>query len=298
MKISIRTKFTLGIIFFFVIIVALLAFTYIHLNRLSKQTSAILKENHVSVVCAREMAEELTKINQELTSNFILNKYPDSTFIKEKFLLFNKSLITEKNNITELGEDKIVSVIETTFNEYKDSTILFLKTSKTVYQIIHLQKKYNQINQQLMLLSQMNEKAIELKTNVAKISAKKSFVQISILGTFCFLLTLSFTYSFSSYFNERFFQLHNGIKEIVSSNFGQRLHFDGKDEFYDIALAFNEMAENLNKNKINMPAMSNEENQINKNKQDAQELKRIMAQMKNIEEQANRIINKINSSTI
>ena len=72
---------------------------------------------------------------------------------------------------------------------------------------------------------------------------------MTILGTLCFLIALSFTYSFASYFNERFFQLHNGIKEIVSSNYGQRLHFDGKDEFYEIALVFNEMAEKLNENK-------------------------------------------------
>ena len=45
---------------------------------------------------------------------------------------------------------------------------------KSVDKIIFLQKKFTDLNQQLMLLSQMNEKAIELKTNNAKVSAKNA----------------------------------------------------------------------------------------------------------------------------
>jgi len=77
---------------------------------------------------------------------------------------------------------------------------------------------------------------------------------MAILGTFCFLIALTFTYNFASYFNERFTQLHSGIKEIVLSNYGQRLHFEGRDEFSDIALVFNEMAESLHAG--NLPVKS------------------------------------------
>ena len=70
---------------------------------------------------------------------------------------------------------------------------------------------------------------------------------------------MSFTFSFASYFNQRFFQLYNGIKEIVSSNFDQRLFFDGKDEFYEISLVLNEMAEKLKKNKQKMSVTLPEE---------------------------------------
>ena len=59
---------------------------------------------------------------------------------------------------------------------------------------------------------------------------------------------MSFTFSFASYFNQRFFQLYNGIKEIVSSNYDHRLFFDGKDEFHEISLLLNEMAAKLKEN--------------------------------------------------
>ena len=75
---------------------------------------------------------------------------------------------------------------------------------------------------------------------------------MTILASICFLIGMSFTFSFASYFNQRFFQLYNGIKEIVSSNFDQHLYFDGNDEFYEISLVFNEMADKLKKNKKKM----------------------------------------------
>jgi NtrC-family two-component system sensor histidine kinase KinB len=290
MKISIRTKFTLGICFFFLIIVGLLIMSSIQLNTLSKKTGAILKENHVSVVCAREMAEALSDIDREITGCFVTGYNPDSINVAKTFGLFDKSLQLEKNNITEIGEDKIVSDIELGYNLYKKSVFEFKPGSKE--QFPHLQRQVTEINQNLMLLSQMNEKAIELKTNNAKASSKKALWQITVFGSFCFLIVLSFTYSFISYFNTRFYQLHNGIKEIVSSNYGQRLHFDGKDEFSEIALAFNQMAEKLNEIKQKMPVVIKMESEKEINMHDIQEFKRLFAQMKVIEEQASELMSR------
>lgn len=293
MKISIRTKFTSGIIFLFIIIAVLSIFSALQLNRLSKKTSLILKENHYSVVYAREMSNALTNINQEITHGFLVNKYPDSILIKKELTIFDKSLQLEKNNITEVGEDKLASTIELGYKEYCDSATTFMKMSESADRILFLQKKSTILNQQLMLLSQMNEKAIELKTTDAKTSTKKALLHMTILATLCFLIAFSFAVSFASYFNERFFQLHNGIKEIVSSNYGQRLHFNGKDEFYEIALAFNKMAEKLNDNMQNKQATINEENEKEINLQGAQELKEILMRMKKIEEEASELIIKL-----
>ncbi len=70
MKHSIRTRFTLGMIFLFMIILVLSVFSGYYLNKLSDKTSAILKENYLSVVYAREMSEGITNINQEITTCF------------------------------------------------------------------------------------------------------------------------------------------------------------------------------------------------------------------------------------
>lgn len=293
MKTSIRTKFTLGVVFFLVIILLLSVLSGFYLNRLSGKTSAILKENHYSVIYARDMSEDLTNINQEITNCFLADKKPDSSIINKELKLFNKSLQLEKNNITETGEDKLASDIETGFNEYRNSIEKIVKPAKQTAEVIYLQNKFNSLYQQLMLLSQMNEKAIEVKTNDTRVSAKSASIQMTIVGTVCVLIAFGFTFSFGSYFNERFLQLYNGIKEISSNNYGQRLYFDGKDEFYEISLVFNQMAEKLSGSAPKKPLSFDDiELKKDQNLYDIQELKRLVVSMKNIEEQVKSIISK------
>jgi len=293
MNLSIRTKFTLGMIFLFLIILVLSIFSAFYLNKLSKKTGAILKENYLSVVYAREMSEGLTNINQEITNCFLMNKYSDSLFIKKELNFVHNSLELEKNNITEPGEDKLVSDIESGINEYCDSVAKFIESPHQVDKVLYLQKKSGIIYQQLVLLSQINGKAIEVKTDDAKVSSKNALTQMTILGTFCFLIAFSFAFSFASYFNERFFQLYNGMKEIGSNNYDQRLYFQGKDEFYEISLVFNEMAEKLNKNKQKMSVTLQEDSGKDNSSNDLQELKRALVRIKSIEEQTIELISKL-----
>jgi nitrate/nitrite-specific signal transduction histidine kinase len=104
---------------------------------------------------------------------------------------------------------------------------------------------------------------------------------------------MSFTFSFASYFNQRFFQLYSGIKEIVSSNYDQRLFFNGKDEFYEISLVFNEMAEKLNKNRQKMSVTLQEDLAKNINPNDVEELKQILFRIKILEGQAAALISRL-----
>ncbi len=298
MKTSIRRRFVLGVVFFLVIILLLSILSAFYLNKLSGKTSAILKENHYSVIFARDMSEDLTNINQEITNYFLTNKNPDSLFINKELNLFRKSLQLEKNNITEPGEDKLATDIETDFNAYRDSVEKVMKFTKSVDMANYLQSEFGSLYHQLMLLSQMNENAIEVKTNDAKVSAKNASIQMTFVASLCFLIAFAFTFSFGSYFNERFFQLYNGIKEIVSSNYGHRLHFDRKDEFYEIALVFNEMAEKLSeknqKMNLTLQAGSEKDHSVN----DILELKGILIRMKSIEEQAVELISKLENEKI
>ena len=295
MKMSIRTKFALGMVFIFIIIMVLLGFSAFYLNKLSDKTSAILKENYLSVVYSREMSEGLMNVNQEITAGFLENRSMDKQFIRKGLDSIDKSLQLEKGNITEPGEDKLVAGIESGFIAYRDSVVKLTDTVLSSGQILYFQKKMGYLSQQLVLLSEMNGKAIETKTDDAKVSSKSALTGMTILGSFCFLIALSFIYSFASYFNERFFQLYNGIKEIVASNYGQRLYFDGVDEFYEISLLFNQMAEKLSGEK------SQEEEQIDflaslekdQNNDNLEELKDVLTRIKNVEKQAEKVISKI-----
>lgn len=295
MSISIRTKFNLGIVVLFFIITILLVFSAINLKKMSNKTNLILSENHSSVVYAREMSEVLTNLNQEISLSLMSNKRPNRILIDKSLEGFDKSLILEKKIITEVGEGELVASIEKEYKEYIDSLNTYFSSKQTLIKLIPLQKKFIVLNHDLILLSQMNGKAIELKTNDAKKTAKDALIQMTIIGIICFLFALSFAFNFASYFNERFFQLYNGIKEIAASNYGQRLYFEGNDEFHEISLLFNEMAEKLNKMEHQSIVSIKEPLNKEMNFNDLQELKKVIDKIKVFEKQASELILKLDN---
>lgn len=292
MKTSIRTRFTLGMIFLFVIILVLSVFSGYYLNRLSNKTSAILRENYLSVVYAREMSDGITIINQQINTCFISDRKPDSVKVLEKLDLITMSLQSEKKNITEPGEEKLVSDIETGFYEYQESVLKIIRSPRRTDLLISLQELSGDLFKQLLILSQMNGKALEAKTDDAKASSKSALTQMTVLATLCFLIGMTFTFSFASYFNQRFFQLYSGIKEIVSSNYDQRLFFDGKDEFHEISLLLNEMAENLKKNKEKMSVTLRDDLIKDINSNELEDFKKMLFYIKYIEEHISAIVSK------
>jgi len=295
MKLSIRSKFFVGMVFL-LIILALSIFSAYYMNKLSKETGTILKENYLSLVYARDMSGGLTNINQEITNCFLTNKNIDSILIKKELNIIDKSLQLEKNNFTEPGEDKLVYSFETGFKEYRDLVVTLLVSPQPASKVVDLQKRYGALYQQLVLLSDMNGKAIEVKTDENKISSQDALTQMTILASLCFIIALFYSYSFSSYSNERFSQLYNGVKEIVSSNYGKRLYIDGTDEIYEISLVINKMAEQLNENekKMSVPLLADSERAYALN--DVEELKSMLIRIKNIEEQAEVLISKLENN--
>jgi len=293
MRHSIRTRFTLGMIFLFIIISVLSVFSGYYLNKLSDKTSAILKENFLSVVYAREMSEGIMNINQGITTSFLTNLNSDTTKIANELRSINKSLLSEKNNITEPGEDKLVSGIETAYIEYRDSVMAILKSPKSANGMLYLQNKSGLLYQQLLILSEMNGKALEVKTDDAKAFSQSALTKMTILATLCFLIGMSFTFSFASYFNRRFFQLYHGLKEVVASNFDQRVFLDGNDEFYEISLVVNEMADKLKNSKQKMSVTLQSDLAKDINSADVQDLKKMLFNIKVMEEQAKVLLSKI-----
>ena len=292
MKLSIRSKFFVGMVFLLIILV-LSIFSAYYMNKLSKETGTILKENYLSLVYARDMSGGLTNINQEITNSYLAKRISDNSFIKKELNIIDKSLQLEKNNFTEPGEDKLVSGIETGLKEYRDSVVKFSKSPQPVSNVLDLQKKYGALYQQLVLLSEMNGKAIEVKTDNNKISTQDALTQMTIIAILCFIIALFYSYSFSSYSNERFFKLYNEIKEVVSSNYEKRLYIDGTDEIYEISLIFNEMAMKLHENKPEMSVSLLTDSEKATSFNDIQELKRVLSRIKSIEEQASELISKL-----
>jgi methyl-accepting chemotaxis protein len=291
MKSKVRNKmFTTGIVLFMVIISTLSITSVYYLNRLSKKTELIQKENYRSVAYSRDMAAVLTRMNQKIILNNINPILPDTTFFKRDIVEFQRLLLEEKNNITEIGEDKLVAAIEADFKSYFTEFKNMTYGSDTKDILISFQEKYENLYQKLLLLSQMNEEAIERKTEDAKISTKQASLRMSGIAGLCFLIAYAFTFSFSSYFNDRFKDLHKGIIEIAGTNYNHRLSFTGEDEFSEMAVIINDMAEKINR--AREEAKFKNHTDPNVLSKDVEELKKVLLQLKDTEKQAVILISK------
>lgn len=296
MQFSIRSKFSTGMVFL-LIILALSIYSAYYMNKVSKESGTILKENYISVVYARDMAEGLTKMNHEITRSFIMNGNPNTQILKNELKVVGNAFQSEKNNITEPGEDQLVRGIETDLKVYSDSALKYMESPHTVTRVLFLQKKFEALYQQLMHLSQMNGKAIEIKTDNTKISSQEAMTQMSIIATLCFIIALFYSYSFSSYSSERFSQLYDGIKKLGSGDYGHRLDFDGTDQFYEISLVINQMAGKLNEKEKKMTVIFPVESEKTLITSEIQELKTVLTRIKNIETEAEILIAKLEEKT-
>lgn len=205
MKHSIRTRVTSGMIFLLVIILVLSVFSSFLMNKISDKTRAILRENFVSVVYTREMSDGIMNISQEFAAGLLKSKKTDSTKIVKELGSIEKYLELEKSNLTEPGEENLVEGFESDFKEYRDSVYMNLTSTESTERSLFLQTETSDLYRQLLLLSQMNEKALEVKTDDVKAYTKRALTRMTVLATICFLIGMSFTFSFISYYNERFF---------------------------------------------------------------------------------------------
>ncbi len=92
---------------------------------------------------------------------------------------------------------------------------------------------------------QLNMNAIERKNAVAGNTADRAIIIVSLIGSLCFLIAFSFAVNFPGYIANPVRELISGIREIANKNYNKRLIFQSKDEFGEVAEAFNQMARKL-----------------------------------------------------
>ena len=209
MAIKLKTKIALGGIFLFALLILVGAVSFFYLNRLSEESKAIIKANYETLNYSREMLNELDSLQKN----------------KNDLERFEKSLQLQENNITESGEKEITASLRKNFNELKEMgsrDSLQLKIRRDISQIM-----------------QINLQAIDKKNQAAQKSAENAKTIITIILTICLLIGFTFIFNFPVLVAGPLSKLTEAIKAIANKNYGERIHMNRKDEFGDLANAFN-----------------------------------------------------------
>src|SRR5690242_8537380 len=213
---SVKNKIRFGTIFLFLLAVASGGFSILYLVKLKVQSENVLKANYESIEYGHKMQIALDSIGDN----------------KPAFLdSFNLQLQKQEANITEPGETAVTKVLRQNFN-----LLLAGDTSKTTSA---------QIRNQLQHILMLNMKAIKTKNNKARKSIEDAMTLLIFVVAFIFLVGFTFAFNFPSIITTPIRKLTEAIKEIGGKNYTHRIHIDSKDEFGQLADAFNEMAERL-----------------------------------------------------
>ena len=212
---KLKHKLTLGLVFLFTVIVAFGSLSFYYINQLSNDFSRVLKNNHESLVYCNNMLKALE----------------DIPFKREAIATFESNLIKQQTNITEPGEKENTVALTKNFIELKanpaDSS------------------NYPELRQSLQIITYLNQNAILKKNEIAQNTAQQARFWLTIIFTILTIISITFIYNFPAVLADPITRLAEGIREIANKNYQQRIYLEQKDEFGDLANAFNSMAEKL-----------------------------------------------------
>lgn len=211
-----RTKIITGVAFLFLLLLIVGGTAAYFLTALSHDANVILKDNYESLSYCHSMQQQLVMMDK------------DSNAIRK----FDQQLQLEEKNATEIGEAAATARIRGAFEEFKLSKEKFPQLK-------------NDIENHLQEVLSMNMQAIDRKNKQAQQTAKKAITIITVLGAVVFLLSFTFLANFPSYVSGPISKLNEAIKALSDKNYNYRVRINRKDEFGELAQAFNTMAEKL-----------------------------------------------------
>lgn len=211
---KIKTKLTLGVGLLFLMIVLLSVVSAIYIYKQKSDTEKILIANYNSLEYSKNMMLALDKIST------------DSTQIE----IFKTNLRSESKNITEIGEKDSYQSLNAHFQN-------FINNPDSANEKL--------IRNDLVELMRLNMSAIVQKSDTAIATSQNATTWVISLGSVCFLIAFTLLFNLPGNIARPIRELTQSIKQIANKNYHERIHFEGSEEFEDLANSFNSMAEKL-----------------------------------------------------
>lgn len=213
---KIKSKVSLGVFSLFVLILLIGGLGIYYLHELSKDAKNIIRNNYETLHYTARIISAADSLPIDL---------------KRSTEILQKNIALQEANITEPGEQALTSALRLHINQLSTNPTDSLSR-------IHL-RKY------AIAIQDLNMAAIVRKNELAQQTATNGTTYVIVVGSIFGLMAFTFILNFPGYVANPIMQLTNSIKAIAKKDYEERLHFDRKDEFEELARAFNQMAEKL-----------------------------------------------------
>jgi two-component system, NtrC family, sensor histidine kinase KinB len=212
----IKTKVAFGVAFLFFVIITVGGLGLYYLSQLSDDANNILTNNYESLVYTQKVIKNCDSL--------LIDSLKATKEIERNISL-------QEQNITEPGEQRVTAELRQVFEKIKTTGIS--------------QEQINTLRKVCLKIQDLNMQAIVRKNEITQETASQASTYVVIIVTIFSLIAFSFIINFPGYIANPIVQLTQSIKSIARKNYEERLHFDRKDEFEELAEAFNQMAEKL-----------------------------------------------------
>ena len=199
--------------------------------------SSSLRWVDLGFITSRQLSDDAKNI---LTNNYESLVYTQKVIKNCDSLLIDslkaakeieRNISLQEQNITEPGEQRVTAELRQVFEKIKTTGIS--------------QEEINALRKACLKIQDLNMQAIVRKNEITQETASQASTYVVIIVTIFSLIAFSFIINFPGYVANPIVQLTQSIKSIAGKNYEERLHFDRKDEFEELAEAFNQMAEKL-----------------------------------------------------
>ncbi|MCF0072855.1 ATP-binding protein [Dyadobacter sp. CY261] len=212
MNIKPKLRLSLGILFVLILLQSLVASR--HVYQLKDETANILMDNYNTLEYSRNMMLALDQIRE-----------PSAR------VSFEMNLQKQFGNLTEPGEEQATERIKTHFNLLGTST-----RPDTLPAVLR---------KDILGLIKINMEAIRAKNDVANGTVDSAILWIVLTATACTIISLTLFVNLPGNIANPIVELSESIRQIAAKNYSRRVSFDRKDEFGQLGLSFNAMAEKL-----------------------------------------------------
>ncbi len=200
MKLKIREKVGLGILFLFVefLIIGMLSIYYF--SSINSSTELMIKNNYQSVQWMENMVQAIDETHNVVISSF-LNKlhHYDKNSLTGSFTKFEENLKKEEANITEFGEKELAQSISQKYSKYKSiiaNQNVDSISDKANFYFVNVLPLVNDLKSNIFSVSNLNMHAIIQKNENLNEMVNRIYKNLTILLTICFLITFSFMFNF------------------------------------------------------------------------------------------------------
>jgi NtrC-family two-component system sensor histidine kinase KinB len=251
MKWSLRSRILAGYALLLLLMLFVLLFSLVNLQRLGKASASILQENYKSIIAAEFMIGAIERQDSALLLIMLGYAEEGRAQFRQNTADFLQWLGRAKDNVTITGEGELVTGIESSYLEYLKVSESLLAAAVPVRgqagQFYHESALplFRRIRRTCQELRELNQSTMYDSSDRARQVAGRTTVSLLGTGAAVLLFGLLFSFFLSNLIVRPLARVIDGMRAIEKGDFDVELYSTSNDELGRLANDFNSMVKQL-----------------------------------------------------